>query len=161
MTPNPPDMKQYHLLKKDLMSIFTVIKTEFFSQADESRISATIELQRGTRVDQTIITANNNDSLLKVKYPEIKIIVTSTGSDEGGFELLKIPFIIMLSIPFAFSGEAIALFLSNTTLSIISHIGTVMLIGIVVKNAIVLVDLINLMRERGYELYEAIAISGR
>jgi hypothetical protein len=36
-----------------------------------------------------------------------------------------------------------------------------MLIGIVVKNAIVLVDFINLMRERGYELYEAIAISGR
>ncbi len=77
------------------------------------------------------------------------------------FESLKMPFIIMFSIPFAFSGVAIALFLSNTTLSVISGIGAVMLIGIVVKNAIVLVDFINLMRERGYELYEAIAISGR
>jgi hydrophobic/amphiphilic exporter-1 (mainly G- bacteria), HAE1 family len=77
------------------------------------------------------------------------------------FESLKMPFIIMFSIPFAFSGVAIALFLTDTTLSVISAIGAVMLIGIVVKNAIVLVDFINLMRERGYELYEAIAISGR
>jgi HAE1 family hydrophobic/amphiphilic exporter-1 len=77
------------------------------------------------------------------------------------FESLKMPFIIMFSIPFAFSGVAIALFLTNTTLSVISGIGAVMLVGIVVKNAIVLVDFINLMRERGNELYEAIAISGR
>jgi HAE1 family hydrophobic/amphiphilic exporter-1 len=77
------------------------------------------------------------------------------------FESLKMPFIIMFSIPFAFSGVAIALFLTNTTLSVISAIGGVMLIGIVVKNAIVLVDFINLMRERGHELYDAIAISGR
>jgi HAE1 family hydrophobic/amphiphilic exporter-1 len=77
------------------------------------------------------------------------------------FESLKMPFIIMFSIPFAFSGVAIALFVSDTALSVISGIGAVMLIGIVVKNAIVLVDFINLMRERGHELYEAIAISGR
>jgi HAE1 family hydrophobic/amphiphilic exporter-1 len=56
---------------------------------------------------------------------------------------------------------AIALFITGTTLSVISGIGVVMLIGIVVKNAIVLVDFINLMRERGNELFEAIAISGR
>jgi HAE1 family hydrophobic/amphiphilic exporter-1 len=77
------------------------------------------------------------------------------------FESLKMPFIIMFSIPFAFSGVAIALFITDTTLSVISAIGAVMLIGIVVKNAIVLVDFINLMRERGHELYEAISISGR
>jgi HAE1 family hydrophobic/amphiphilic exporter-1 len=77
------------------------------------------------------------------------------------FESLKMPFIIMFSIPFAFSGVAIALFVTHTTLSVISAIGAVMLIGIVVKNAIVLVDFINLMRERGKELYEAIALSGR
>jgi len=77
------------------------------------------------------------------------------------FESLKMPFIIMFSIPFAFSGVAIALFVTDTTLSVISAIGVVMLIGIVVKNAIVLVDFINLMRERGNELYDAITISGR
>jgi HAE1 family hydrophobic/amphiphilic exporter-1 len=77
------------------------------------------------------------------------------------FESLKMPFIIMFSIPFAFSGVAIALFLTDTPLSVISGIGAVMLIGIVVKNAIVLVDFINLMRERGHELYEAITMAGR
>ena len=49
------------------MSLFGIIKTEFFPQADESRISATIELQTGTRVDQTILTANALDSLIKSK----------------------------------------------------------------------------------------------
>jgi HAE1 family hydrophobic/amphiphilic exporter-1 len=77
------------------------------------------------------------------------------------FESLKMPFIIMFSIPFAFTGVALALFLTHTTLSVISGIGAVLLIGIVVKNAIVLVDFINLMRDRGNELYDAIAISGR
>ena len=77
------------------------------------------------------------------------------------FESLKMPFIIMFSIPFAFSGVAIALLITHTTLSVISGIGAVLLIGIVVKNAIVLVDFINLMRDRGYEMYEAIARSGR
>lgn len=77
------------------------------------------------------------------------------------FESLKMPFIIMFSIPFAFSGVAVALYLTDTTLSAISGIGAVMLIGIVVKNAIVLVDFINLMRERGYSMYDAIALAGR
>jgi HAE1 family hydrophobic/amphiphilic exporter-1 len=77
------------------------------------------------------------------------------------FESLKMPFIIMFSIPFAFSGVIFALFITNTTLSIIAGLGAVMLIGIVVKNAIVLVDYINLMRDRGFELDEAITQSGR
>lgn len=77
------------------------------------------------------------------------------------FESLKMPFIIMFSIPFSFSGVALALFITNTTLSLIAGIGAIMLIGIVVKNAIVLVDFINLMRDRGMELYEAVAVSGR
>lgn len=77
------------------------------------------------------------------------------------FESLKMPLIIMLSIPFAFSGVAIALFISGASLSMIAAIGAVMLIGIVVKNAIVLVDFINLTRDRGVELYQAVIISGR
>lgn len=77
------------------------------------------------------------------------------------FESLKMPVIIMLSIPFAFSGVAIALFISGTSLSLIAGIGAIMLIGIVVKNAIVLVDFINLTRDRGVELYEAVLVSGR
>ncbi|MCK4664372.1 MAG: efflux RND transporter permease subunit [Bacteroidales bacterium] len=77
------------------------------------------------------------------------------------FESFKMPLIIMFSIPFAFSGVFLALFITNTKLSIIAGLGAVMLIGIVVKNAIVLVDYINLMRDRGYSLHEAIIRSGR
>jgi HAE1 family hydrophobic/amphiphilic exporter-1 len=77
------------------------------------------------------------------------------------FESLKMPFIIMFSIPFAFTGVILALYITGTTLSIIAALGAVMLVGIVVKNAIVLVDYINLMRDRGYELDKAIVMSGQ
>jgi len=77
------------------------------------------------------------------------------------FESLKMPFIIMFSIPFAFSGVFIGLFIAGKPLSVIAALGAVLLIGIVVKNAIVLVDYINLMRDRDYELDEAILISGK
>jgi HAE1 family hydrophobic/amphiphilic exporter-1 len=77
------------------------------------------------------------------------------------FESLKMPFIIMFSIPFAFSGVIFAHLATGITMSVISMVGGVMLIGIVVKNAIVLVDYINLMRERGLELREAIIVSGK
>lgn len=77
------------------------------------------------------------------------------------FESMRMPFIIMFSIPFAFTGVVLAHMVTGITMSVISMVGGVMLIGIVVKNAIVLVDYINLMRERGYELKEAIVVSGR
>ena len=63
----------------------------------------------------------------------------------------------MLAIPFAFSGVILALLMTNTTLSVIAALGAIMLIGIVTKNGIVLIDFINLMRERGVRLYDAIA----
>ena len=77
------------------------------------------------------------------------------------FESLKMPFIIMFSLPFAFTGVILALYITNTTLSVIAALGAIMLVGIVVKNAIVLVDYINLMRDRGYVLDEAIIESGK
>ena len=77
------------------------------------------------------------------------------------FESLKMPLIIMFSIPFAFSGVVLAHMVTGITMSVISMVGGVMLVGIVVKNAIVLVDYINLMRDRGYELREAIVMSGK
>ncbi len=77
------------------------------------------------------------------------------------FESFRMPFIIMFSIPFAFTGVIYALLITHTTLSVVAALGAVLLVGIVVKNGIVLVDYINLMRDRGYELYEAIAMSGK
>ncbi len=77
------------------------------------------------------------------------------------FESLKQPFYIMFSVPFAFTGVIIAFILTNTPLSLISFIGVVMLMGIVVNNAIVLVDYTNLLRARGLELAEAIKDAGK
>jgi HAE1 family hydrophobic/amphiphilic exporter-1 len=76
------------------------------------------------------------------------------------FESLSKPAIIMMSVPFALSGVILALWVTGINLDMIGALGCVMLVGIVVKNGIVLVDYINLMRDRGHELNEAIALSG-
>jgi HAE1 family hydrophobic/amphiphilic exporter-1 len=77
------------------------------------------------------------------------------------FESLKEPLIIMLSLPFAFTGVFVALFLTNTTLSLVALIGAVMLVGIVVKNGIVMVDFTNLLRERGLTINQAVIQAGK
>ena len=77
------------------------------------------------------------------------------------FESLVLPFVIMFSIPFSFTGVILALLITNTTLSLIAGLGAVLLIGIVVKNGIVLIDYTNLMRDRGMALNKAIAHAGK
>jgi len=72
------------------------------------------------------------------------------------FESLLDPFVIMFSVPFAFVGVVVAFLVTRMTLSLMSFIGIIMLMGIVVNNAIVMVDYINLLRGRGLELFEAI-----
>ncbi len=77
------------------------------------------------------------------------------------FESLKLPFIIMFSIPFAFSGVLIALGITGTALNVMSLLGAIMLIGIVVKNGIVLIDYTNLCRERGMSAIYATTTAAR
>ncbi|MXX87245.1 MAG: efflux RND transporter permease subunit [Acidobacteria bacterium] len=77
------------------------------------------------------------------------------------FESLLHPFLILFTIPLAAIGVVWALLLSGSTLSVIVLIGVVMLAGIVVKNAIVLVDCINRLRRDGMEKAEAIVAAGQ
>ena len=77
------------------------------------------------------------------------------------FESLTYPFIIMFSLPFAFSGVLMALFFTNSTLSVMSLLGGIMLIGIVVKNGIVLIDYITLCRERGLAVLNSVVTAGK
>ena len=77
------------------------------------------------------------------------------------FESLTYPFIIILSVPFAFSGIILALVLTGTNLNIMSMLGGIMLIGIVVKNGIVLIDYTQLLRERGIGLIRAAVMAAR
>lgn len=77
------------------------------------------------------------------------------------FQSLLSPFIIMFTIPLAFTGGFLGLFVSGSEVSVIALIGFVMLSGIIVNNGIVLVDYINQLRERGMEKREAILTAGR
>ncbi len=76
------------------------------------------------------------------------------------FESLIHPFVILFTIPLALVGAVLALFVTGTTLNIVAFIGVIMLAGIVVNNAIVLVDLINQLREQGKERLDAIMEAG-
>jgi HAE1 family hydrophobic/amphiphilic exporter-1 len=76
------------------------------------------------------------------------------------FESLIYPFIIMFTIPLAFSGGALGLFLTGRSLGVTALIGAIILAGIVVNNGIVLVDYINVLRKEGKTREEAILLAG-
>jgi HAE1 family hydrophobic/amphiphilic exporter-1 len=77
------------------------------------------------------------------------------------FESLVHPFVILFTIPLALVGAVFGLWVTGTTVSVVVFIGLIMLAGIVVNNAIVLVDLINQLRAAGQERVEAIIEAGR
>ncbi|MDD3281715.1 MAG: efflux RND transporter permease subunit, partial [Bacteroidales bacterium] len=77
------------------------------------------------------------------------------------FESFTYPFVIMFSIPFAMTGVLIGLAITSTPLDLMGLIGAMMLIGIVVKNGIVLIDYTILCRERGLSVKEAVVVAGR
>jgi len=77
------------------------------------------------------------------------------------FESLLSPFIVMFSVPFAFTGSIWAIFLSGSTINVIILLGVLMLIGIVVNNAIVLVDYTNTLKARGLPVIKAVTEAGR
>ena len=76
------------------------------------------------------------------------------------FQSLKSPFIVMFTIPLAFTGGFLALLLCGMEVSIIAMIGFIMLMGVIVNNGIVLVEYINQMRLEGMERREAIVEAG-
>ena len=77
------------------------------------------------------------------------------------FESVTYPFIIMFSVPFGISGVVLALFLTGTTFNVMTFVGVIMLVGIVVKNGIVMVDYINLNRERGMGIIRSVVTGGK
>lgn len=77
------------------------------------------------------------------------------------FQSLLSPFIILFTIPLAFTGGFMGLWISGSEVSVIALIGFVMLSGIIVNNGIVLVDYINQLREQGMSKYEAIVEAGK
>lgn len=77
------------------------------------------------------------------------------------FQSFLSPFIIMFTIPLAFTGGFFALFVTDNEVGVVSMIGFVMLAGVIVNNGIVLVDYINQLRREGMDKKEAIVTAGR
>jgi HAE1 family hydrophobic/amphiphilic exporter-1 len=77
------------------------------------------------------------------------------------FESLVQPFFILFTIPFALVGVVWFLLLTGTYFTVDSFLGVIMLIGIVVNNAIVLISYINLLRDRGMDVKEAVLVGSK
>ncbi len=77
------------------------------------------------------------------------------------FESFVLPFSIVISIPFAFAGVYWTLYLTNTPFDVMAGVGLVILIGVVVNNAVVLVDLVGVLRRQGLERHQALVEAGR
>jgi len=77
------------------------------------------------------------------------------------FESFRDPFIIFFSIPFGIVGVILALAVTGQSMSVISFIGLIMLVGIVVNDGIVLISYLNILRQRGLDVYSAVIEGGR
>jgi len=131
------------------------------------------------------VAADVNKVIRKIQHPDdVDIVMSGTFEDQqnsfkylalavlggillvylvmaGQFESFRDPFVILFSIPFAFSGVFLALPILGLNLNIIVFVGLILLVGIVVNNAIVLVDYTNLLRKREYSIEEAILTAGQ
>jgi len=158
---SPPNIERKNRERMVTVSItpykvpLNVMALEVQSKINNMDIPPDVSIQMGGAVEDMQESMMDLSLLLVLSLVLTYLVMASQ------FESLKMPFIIMFSIPFAFTGVVLAHMVTGTTMSVISMVGGVMLIGIVVKNAIVLVDYINLMRARGLELKEAIIVSGK
>lgn len=124
-------------------------------ELDQMNIPTNIYTQiAGTYVDQQESFADLGTLLLLIVLL-VFIVMASQ------FESLTYPFIIMFSVPFAASGVILAFLITGSTLNMMSFVGIIMLVGIVVKNGIVLVDYINLNRGRGMGVIQSVVKGGK
>jgi len=158
---SPPNIERKNRERMVTVSItpykvpLNMIAEEVQAKINSMDIPSDINIQMSGAVEDMQESMNDLMLLLLLSLILTYLVMASQ------FESLKMPFIIMFSIPFAFTGVVLAHIATGTTMSVISMVGGVMLIGIVVKNAIVLVDYINLMRARGLGLKESIVESGQ
>ncbi|MBQ8442733.1 MAG: efflux RND transporter permease subunit, partial [Bacteroides sp.] len=120
-----------------------------------------MEIPSGVSIQIAGSYEDQQDSFADLGVLGVLIIVLVFIVMAAQFESLTYPFIIMFSIPFAFSGILMALAMTGTTLNVMSMLGGIMLIGIVVKNGIVLIDYTMLCRERGMSALHSAVVAGR
>jgi len=124
-------------------------------------VFATLEIPSGTEVSlagQYKDQQSSFRSLFLMFLLGITLVYMVMASIFGGY---KDPLIIMLAIPLALIGVIWAFLVSHISLSVVSFIGIVMLLGVVVNNGIVLIDYTHLLRKRGEKLFDAVAHAGK
>ncbi|MDR1266676.1 MAG: efflux RND transporter permease subunit [Propionibacteriaceae bacterium] len=120
-----------------------------------------LDLPAGATVEVGGAAAQMNDAFSDLGLALVIAIIIVFIVMVATFGSLLQPFILLVSIPFAATGALLALIVSGTPLGVPSIIGLLMLVGIVVSNAIVLIDLINQYRSRGRDLDQAIEEGAR
>ena len=120
-----------------------------------------IDIPNGVTVQVAGSYEDQQDSNRDLGPLGVRIIILVFIVIAAQFESLTYPFIIILSVPFAFSGIILALVITGANINIMSMLGGIMLIGIVVKNGIVLIDYTQLLRERGIGLIRASVMAAR
>ena len=129
--------------------------------ADGNAIIDKMDLPSGVSIQISGSYEDQQDSFSDLGTLAVLIVILVFIVMAAQVESLSYPFIIMFSIPFAFSGVLMALFFTGTNLNVMSLLGGIMLIGIVVKNGIVLIDYITLCRERGQAVLHSVVTAGR
>ncbi|MBR1931284.1 MAG: efflux RND transporter permease subunit [Lachnospiraceae bacterium] len=130
------------------------------SNAVERKLAG-YEMPEGYRLVYSGENETINDALEQLVLMLVLALVFMYLIMVAQFQSLLSPFIIMFTIPLAFTGGFMGLFISGSEISVIAMIGFVMLSGIIVNNGIVLIDYMNQLRENGVPKREAILNAGR
>ncbi len=149
--------------RERLITVSAVVDGVPMSQvvADAEAQMNSIDMPPGVNIQIAGSFEDQQDSFSDLLLLGVLIIILVYIVMAAQFESLTYPGIIMTSLLFAFSGVFLILWLTGHTLNIMSMIGAIMLIGIVVKNGIVLIDYITLNRERGMGIRTAVVDGGK
>ncbi len=120
-----------------------------------------MDLPQGISIDLAGSYEDQQESFTDLLTLAVLIVILVYIVMAAQFESYTYPGIIMTSLLFAFSGVFLILWLTGHSLNVMSMIGAIMLIGIVVKNGIVLIDYISLNRERGLSIRRAVILGGK
>ena len=157
---NPPTIERKD--RERIITVSTVVQDRPMSEIIEEAqpLIDKMDMPQGVTIQLSGSYEDQQDSFRDLSMLAVLIIILVYIVMASQFESFTYPGIIMTSIMFAFSGIVLILLLTGTNLNMMSMIGAIMLIGIVVKNGIVLIDYITLNRERGMSVRRAVLDAG-
>ena len=158
---NPPTIERKD--RERIITVSTVVQDRPMSDiiADAQPQIDKMEVPSGVSINLSGSYEDQQDSFRDLAMLAVLIIILVYIVMASQFESFTYPGIIMTSIMFAFSGVVLILWITGTNLNVMSMIGGIMLIGIVVKNGIVLIDYITLNRERGMSITKSVLHAGK